>query len=975
MNSPLRILILEDSSTDAELLQRVLIKEKWDAAFRVAANKADFVKQLSEFKPHVVLSDNSLPQFNAEEALKIVRQELKQVPFILVTGTVSDEFAANIIKSGADDYIMKDRLVRLPVAIEAALRQRQAEKEMNEAAESLRMSEESYRNMMARVSDAFVSLDKDWRYTYMNKQAGELMRREPAELIGKKIWDIFPDAGTSTYRAFHQAMEEQRFMTIIDYYAPLDLWFESNIYPSENGLSVFVRDISERKKSEREISERENKYRTLVEQAFDAIITYSPDGNIIECNETACLYSGYTSGELKGLSVIKLFFASDLVNYPIDWEKLRSGHSTLDYRRIKRKDGQYIEMEISTKRMPDGNLMAIARDITERKKAQEALQKSEEKYRTIFLKSPLPNWIFDVETLRFLDVNEAAIKHYGYTREEFLEMTIKDIRPKSDEERLMDDIQKIQEGFDSRRGQWTHLKKDGTIIIVETTAHSIEYGGHKARLVIANDVTEKLKVQQELQESETRLRQAQETAHLGNWEIDLASDRSKWSDEAYRIYGLAPGEHQFSFEQWMSFIHPEDAPKVAKAVKTANETLTDFAFDHRILRRDGVIRHVYTEGKFEFDAAGKPTGLYGIVHDITERKEAEEEVQKSNERFQYATKASSDIIWELNFETKKYLLHEGKQKLFGVDTTLTWETGVEGTYIVPEDRELVRASFGEARMDPERTLWEMEYRLQGADGAVIHIVNHAIFIRDKKGRVMRAIGALTDITERKRLEENLLEQQRMEQAKIMATALEAQEKERTAIGIELHDNVNQIIVGTILLLSMAKNQPEKAGETIKSAIDNLQEAIRENRKIAHVFVAPDLESESLTDQLKTLARNMLETPGIKLKMLASRFDESLLDPERKINIYRIAQEQCSNIVKYANATEVAMKLSTTKNQFKMVISDNGIGMDSDKKVTGIGLRNIRGRLSIFNGTAKIVTAPGKGFALEILIPLGEVLRH
>ncbi len=972
MGKSLKILILEDSATDAELLQRVLVKEKMDCEFRLTGNKKDFVQTLEDFRPDLVLSDNSLPQFSAKDALEIVRQLPVQIPFILVTGTVSDEFASSIMKSGADDYILKDRLTRLPVAIEAALRQRQLEVEKLEAAKRLQQSEESYRNIMTRVSDAFIALDKDWRYTYLNKQAGEMIRRNPADLIGQNVWDLFPDAvGSSTYDAFHRAMKEQVHLTNIDYYAPLDLWQENNIYPSGNGLSVFIRDITERKKAEKAIVKSEQKYRTLVEQAFDAIITYSPEGIIIECNQTASQYSGYTQEELKGLSVPELFFKEDLAAKPIDFERIQKGGSTLDYRRIRRKDNTGIEMEIRTKQMADGNLMAIARDITERKKTELALQKSEEKYRTIFLKSPLPNWIYDFETLRFLDVNETAIRLYGYSREEFLSMTIKDIRPKEDEEMLLTDLKKIGPGQDIRQGYWRHLKKNGDVISVETTAHSIEYNDRVARMVIANDITEKIKANQDLLQSEMRLKQAQEVAHMGNWEINFATNRSKWSDEAYRIYGIEPGDHNFSLDQWLSFIHPEDVERVKEIIADSYKTLNYVAFHHRILRKDGPVRHIYSEGKFEFNKEGKPTGLYGIAHDVTESKEAEEEVRKSNERFQYATKASSDIIWELNFETRQYLLHEGKERLFGTDTRIDWETGVEGKYIVEEDREKVRQSFGEARKDASRVLWEMEYRVNAQDHSILHIINHAIFIRDENGRALRAIGALTDTTVRKKLEADLLEQQRMEQAKIMATALEAQEKERAAIGIELHDNVNQIIVGTILLLSIGKKNPEKAKQTIETAMRNLQDAIRENRKIAHVFVAPDLETESLADQLKALAYNMLETSGIKLSIADSVFQEQLLDSERKINIYRIAQEQCTNIVKYAKASAVDIKLSTIKNVFKMIISDNGVGMDSDKKTTGIGLRNIRGRLSIFNGTANITTAPGKGFTLEITIPLNH----
>lgn len=141
MEPTLKILILEDSISDADFIQRLLAKEPYQCTFSVAMNKKDYVQALEKFAPDVILSDNSLPQFNSTEALKLGRQILPHIPFILVTGTVSEEFAANIIKLGADDYILKDRMARLPAAIDAALKQRTAEKGREDANTNLKLLE------------------------------------------------------------------------------------------------------------------------------------------------------------------------------------------------------------------------------------------------------------------------------------------------------------------------------------------------------------------------------------------------------------------------------------------------------------------------------------------------------------------------------------------------------------------------------------------------------------------------------------------------------------------------------------------------------------------------------------------------------------------------------------------------------------------------------------------------------------------
>ncbi|HMI79977.1 MAG TPA: response regulator, partial [Ferruginibacter sp.] len=251
MSANLKILMLEDSSSDVEIVQRVLKKEKMPVEFTVVMTRDKFLHALDEFKPDLILSDNSMPQFTATEALEIINERGTHIPFILVTGTVSEEFAANVIKLGADDYILKDRLIRLPSAIETALRKRQDEKEKLVSEQRLVQSEARFRTLVTRISDAFIALDKNWRYTFANAQAGKLVHREPEYLIGKNLWEEFPESvGSVTYRDFHKAMKEQQYICNEDYYEPLDLWQENHIYPSPDGLSVFIRNITEKKKAE-----------------------------------------------------------------------------------------------------------------------------------------------------------------------------------------------------------------------------------------------------------------------------------------------------------------------------------------------------------------------------------------------------------------------------------------------------------------------------------------------------------------------------------------------------------------------------------------------------------------------------------------------------------------------------------------------------------------------------------------------------
>ena len=226
-----------------------------------------------------------------------------------------------------------------------------------------------------------------------------------------------------------------------------------------------------------------------------------------------------------------------------------------------------------------------------------------------------------------------------------------------------------------------------------------------------------------------------------------------------------------------------------------------------------------------------------------------------------------------------------------------------------------------------------------------------------------------DITEKKRLEKELQEQQRLEQLKLTASALDAQEKERNALGIELHDNVNQILVGTTILLSIIKNKPEKSVELVPSCIDSIKTAIEENRKLAHGLVTPDMSVNGLLEQITGLCDTVLKTAGINAEINHEEFNETLLNNDHKVTLYRIAQEQFTNIIKYAKANQVNIELITKgNNNFKMIIKDDGVGSECVNH-KGIGLRNIASRLSIFNGNSTISSSPGKGFTLEIEVPI------
>ena len=178
--------------------------------------------------------------------------------------------------------------------------------------------------------------------------------------------------------------------------------------------------------------------------------------------------------------------------------------------RMRRADGQWRWFKVKSRpsRKDDGNVVwdGVASDVTERKRAEEELRCSEARYRELFQSNPHPMWVYDLESLAFLAVNDAAISRYGYSREEFLAMTIRDIRPSEEVPRLLENISRVNQGVDEA-GAWWHRKKDGSTILVEITSHTMEFAGRPAELVLALDITARQRAEDELHRQTAELKQ------------------------------------------------------------------------------------------------------------------------------------------------------------------------------------------------------------------------------------------------------------------------------------------------------------------------------------------------------------------------------------------------------------------------------------------------------------------------------------
>ena len=369
------------------------------------------------------------------------------------------------------------------------------------------------------------------------------------------------------------------------------------------------------------------------------------------------------------------------------------------------------------------------------------------------------------------------------------------------------------------------------------------------------------------------------------------------------------------------------------------------------------------KGEFDEKLLGK------TIHYSIERKKMLEKLRQSNERYQLVNKATLDTIWEWWFDQKKGCWGEGFVHMFGYKAD-DLEYGDEWMqkFIHPEDRERVNTRLKD-HINAKLQHWQDEYRFKCADGNYKHVHDRGFVLYNEAGDPTRMIGAITDITEKRKLEKELADQELFQQKLITEVTIQAQEKERNDLGRELHDNINQVLATIKMYLSLSLDKGDQRKDLIHNSLENINFAIEEIRKLSKSLVSPSLGDMGLAEALQELVDDMNLANEFKVVLVNEITDKKKFDDNMELMFYRIAQEQLNNIRKYAKAKNVIITVRTEEDKLYFSISDDGAGFDTKKKAKGIGLRNIASRVDFYSGNLNIISAPGKGCTIEIHIPL------
>src|SRR5215203_2239968 len=520
VTATLRVLLVEDSENDAMLLlrelrrggyqphaQRVFTPEDMQKALRAADAKGEPFQ--------VVISDYYMPRFRAPDALRLLRELGYDVPFIVVSGKIGEDAAVGIMKAGANDYLTKENMSRLCPAIEREVREAEVRRERERAEKALGLSEDRFRRLVEQIPAVTyvqepIDSDTPKAITYMSPQY-EAMLGYPAEteILDEEHWlrmlhpddrdrvlaeELRTDQTGEPYRIEYRLIARGgRVVWVHD---------EATLVRDEEGNALYwlgvQYDITEQKRTEEELRQSEERFKVLSQEVVEGIIL-SENGRIIDANRSVTEMFGYRLEELIGKDAIEL-------TPPGNREMVRQRISDEDTRHYEsrglKKDGTNFPIEIRPRHLPySGRRIRVTSliDLTERKRAEEALRQSEALYRTVVEQAEENIFLVDAKSRRVLDANDALLRSLGYTDDELKEMTLYDIVA-HDRESVDLNIGRIMVEGHRSLGERQYRRKDGSLVDVEVNVSAVPYNGEKIMCVVAHDVTERKRAERMLEE-------------------------------------------------------------------------------------------------------------------------------------------------------------------------------------------------------------------------------------------------------------------------------------------------------------------------------------------------------------------------------------------------------------------------------------------------------------------------------------------
>jgi two-component system, cell cycle sensor histidine kinase and response regulator CckA len=520
---------------------------------------------------------------------------------------------------------------------------------------ALRDSEERFRLFMDHSPTIVWIKDEKGRYEYISKTAESRYNINANKIIGKTDTGLFPQVanqlGNNDHAVLSSGRAGQFTEEIVEPDGKRSYWLNSKFQFRDSTGKHYVAgiglDITEQKRNEAALQASEKKFRNIFDNCSDPIFIHDNFGQLLEANEVACRQIGYSRDELLQMTALDIE-KPVLAQWVFERNQALEHQDQITFESIyRRKDGSEFPVDVSSRKIEFEQavcILSVVRDITDRKTAEEALSKSEKRFKTVL--ESLPGGVFTHDLQgRLVLVNEAAIQNTGYCQNELLNLSMEDIDPnvsKQDRDGLWHSLK----SGGSMPFNSEYVRKDGSKYPTEVHLNAIELDGQPIILAIAFDITDRKRSETALQKIREGLERSQKIAHLGSWELDHESQQLTWSDEVFRIFGLQHGEFNPSYETFLDRVHPQDRSIVNAAYIGSLRNGDDIHnIEHRIVRKHtGEIRFVHQKCEHFFNADGRIIYSLGMIHDITERKQVTKALQDSEEKYRLTFNSTPDAV-------------------------------------------------------------------------------------------------------------------------------------------------------------------------------------------------------------------------------------------------------------------------------------------------------------------------------------------
>ena len=778
----IRLLIVDDSEDDALAVVNELKRGGYSPTFERVDTADAMISALKNGRWDVIVADYIMPSFSGLAALNLFKASGLNLPFILVSGKIGEDKAVEAMKAGATDYVMKDKLNRLVPAIERELGEAKVQRERRKAEEAIQRQEQRFRALIEHSSDVIVILSAEGKLRYVSASAEPMLGFGPEEATGMNILEsVHPEDIQPVADSFARLLQKPGATVQIELrtkdkggsWHTLEATATNLLHdPAVEGIVVNYRDVTEHKKAEDSLRESEKRYRLLAENVSDVIWVTDMNFRPTYLSPSVTRLLGYSMEEAMArgmqdsLTPASLKTAADAVTLALDAE--RKGQKDAVHMmpplelEMVRKDGSTIWVASKVSFLYDSGgrpmeMMGVVHDITERKKAKEALQSSEQRFRALIENSSDAIIVANPDgTTRYVSPSLGRMLGEGRVGAGILEA----VHP--------EDVQLVADNFASLlqnpgANSLTEVRiqhKDGSWHTIESTATNLIHDPAVEGIVInLRDVTERKKAEEALKESEERLRILFEFAPDGYYLSDLEGKFVDGNRAAEELTGYKREELIGKNFLELGLLTIDQLP-IAAALLTQNIQGQATGPDELILKRkDG--SHVAVEiNTFPVKIKGQNLVL-GNVRNVTERKKIKEALAESEKRYRLLAENISDVIWVIDMNLRPTYFSPSISRMTGYSVEETMARGMEKVLNPASIEAVSEIVMGELAKKGEPNtatrLTPVEVEMERKDGSKVWAEAAGTLLRGSDGQPVEIIGILRDITERKKAEQQLNE--------------------------------------------------------------------------------------------------------------------------------------------------------------------------------------------------------------------------